>query len=140
MIDISKCKNTAKLLAEQSKKILGDEKLNNFSEGFDKIVNEYKSKYIFHSTAIELQKLKSFHQLISSILEDKDLLTPIIADKMVNNKDLYYLSLYQNLYTGTNLVPNMNGCESDYIENGGGESALALITSCYWITHSNDLE
>jgi hypothetical protein len=110
MIDISKCKNTAKLLAKQSKKILGDEKLNNFSESFDKIVNEYKSKYMFHSTAIELQKLKSCHQWVFTLLEDKDLLTPIIVDKMVNNKDLYYLSLYQNLYAGTSLVPNMNEC------------------------------
>jgi hypothetical protein len=139
MVDINKCKNTAKLLAKQSKETLGDEKLNNFSEGFDKIVNEYKSKYIFYSTAIELQKLKSCHQWVSTILKDKDLLTPIIVDKMVNDKDLYFLSLYQNLYAGTDLVPNIDEYRSEYFENGGGENALALITGCHWIAQSSDL-
>jgi hypothetical protein len=139
MVDINKCKNTAKLLAKQSKETLGDEKLNNFSESFDKIVNEYKSKYMFYSTAIELQKLKSCHQWVSTILKDKGLLTPIIVDKMVNDKDLYYLSLYQNLYAGTDLVPNIDEYRSDYFENGGGENALALITGCHWIAQSSDL-
>jgi hypothetical protein len=93
MVDIIKCKDVAKSLAKQSKEALGHQKLNNFSEDFDKIVIEYKNMYIFSSTAIEIQKLKSCRQWISSIAEDKTLLTPIIVDKMVNDKDLYSLSL-----------------------------------------------
>ena len=59
---------------------------------------------------------------------------------MVNDKDLYYLSLYQNLYAGTDLVPNIDEYRSEYVENGGGENALALITGCHWIAQSHDFE
>jgi hypothetical protein len=136
MIDIIKCQNIAKSLAKKTEETLGHQKLDNFFEGFDKIVIEYKSKYMFSSNAIELQKLKSCHQWISSILEDKTLLTPIIVDKMVNNNDLYSLSLYQNLYAGTNFIPNIDEYKTEYYENGGGENALALITGCHWIEQS----
>ena len=139
MVDITKCKNVAKSLAKHSKETLSNQKLNNFSEGFDKIVSEYKSKYPFSSSAIELQKLKSCHQWVSSIIEDKTLLTPIIVDKMVNGKDLYSLSLYQNLYAGTDLIPNIDEYRSEYHANGVGENALALITGCHWI-EQNGLE
>ena len=127
MININKCKNIAKSLAKQSSKTLGQQKLNDF---FDKIITEYKNKYMFYSTAIELQKLESCHQLVSNIIKYKDLFTPIIVDKMVNEKDLYSLSLYQNFYVGTDLIPNIDEYRSQYQEN-----ALAIITGCHWIEH-----
>lgn len=127
MININKCKNIAKSLAKQSSKTLGQQKLNDF---FDKIITEYKNKYMFYSTAIELQKLESCHQLVSNIIKYKDLFTPIIVDKMVNEKDLYSLSLYQNFYVGTDLIPNIDEYISQYQEN-----ALAIITGCHWIEH-----
>ena len=135
MININKCKNIAKSLAKQSSKTLGQQKLNDFSDDFDKIITEYKNKYMFYSTAIELQKLESCHQLVSNIIKYKDLFTPIIVDKMVNEKDLYSLSLYQNFYVGTDLIPNIDEYRSQYQENGGGENALAIITGCHWIEH-----
>jgi hypothetical protein len=79
MININKCKNIAKSLAKQSSKTLGQQKLNDFSDDFDKIITEYKNKYMFYSTAIELQKLESCHQLVSNIIKYKDLFTPIIG-------------------------------------------------------------
>ena len=120
----------AKSLAMQSSKTLGQQKLNDFSDDFDKIITEYKNKYMFYSTAIELQKLESCHQLVSNIIKYKDLLTPIIVDKMVNEKDLYSLSLYQNFYVGTDLIPNIDEYRSQYQEN-----ALAIVTGCHWIEH-----
>jgi len=84
--------------------------------------------------AIKLQKLESFYAWASDIIKDKDLLTSILVDKMVNEKDLYSLSLYQNFYAETNLIPNIsNEYRAEYYENGGGENALALITGCHWI-------
>ena len=95
---------------------------------------EYKEKYMLYSTAIKLGKLESFYEWASDIIKDKDLLTPIIVDKMVNEKDLYSLSLYQNFYAGTDLIPNIDSeYKSEYYKNGGGENALALITGCHWI-------
>lgn len=140
MININKCKNVAKLLAKQGMEALGHQKLNDFSDDFDKIVTEYKNKYKFSSAAIELQKLESCHQWVSNIIKDKDLLTPIIVDKMVNEKDLYSLSLYQNFYAGTDLIPNIDEYKLEYHENGGGETALALITGCHWIEQSGLIE
>lgn len=139
MIDINECKNKAKLLAEQSKKILGHQKTNDFFEDLNHIVIEYNNKYMFSSTVIDLQKLKSCHKWMHSILEDKILFTPIIVDRMVNAKDLYSLSLYKNLYSGTDLIPNIDKYKSEYYENGGGENALALIAGCHWI-EQNELE
>ncbi|MEI6188730.1 MAG: hypothetical protein WCP46_09645, partial [Alphaproteobacteria bacterium] len=104
----------AKSLAMQSSKTLGQQKLNDFSDDFDKIITEYKNKYMFYSTAIKLQKLESCHRLVSNIIKYKDLLTPIIVDKMVNEKDLYSLSLYQNFYVGTDLIPNIDEYRSQY--------------------------
>jgi hypothetical protein len=137
MVDIIKCKDVAKSLAKQSKEKLGHQKVNNFSVDLNKIVIEYNSKYMFSSNAIELQKLESCNRFISSIVEDKILLTPIIVDKMVNDKDLYALSIYQNLYAGTDLIPNIDEYKSEYYKNGGGENSLALITGCHWIEQSD---
>ena len=120
----------AKSLAMQSSKTLGQQKLNDFSDDFDKIITEYKNKYMFYSTAIKLQKLESCHRLVSNIVKYKDLLTSIIVDKMVNEKDLYSLSLYQNFYVGTDLIPNIDEYRSQYQEN-----ALAIVTGCHWIEH-----
>ena len=141
MINISKCKNTAKSLANQSKENLGERNLNQFFAEFNKLAAEYDQKYMFYSTAIELQKLKSFNEWIIDIIKNKDILMPIIVDKMVNEEDLYSLSLYQNFYAGTDLIPNMDEYKSQYYENGGGENTLALITGCYWIeqTGGNEL-
>ncbi|CAL7963662.1 hypothetical protein MIDIC_70046 [Alphaproteobacteria bacterium] len=133
MINIDKCRNIAKSLAAQSKEKLGAQKLNDFFDSFDKFVAEYKNKYKFSSTSIELQKLESFFKWASEAIKDKDAFTPIIVDKMVNGEDLYSLSLYQNFYAGTDLIPNINAHNSEYYENGGGENALALITGCHWI-------
>jgi hypothetical protein len=44
------------------------------------------------------------------------------------------LSIYQNFYAGTKLVPDIdNEYRIEYHENGGGENVLALITGCHWI-------
>jgi hypothetical protein len=137
MININKCKNIAKSLANQSKEKLGDQKFYEFSNAFAKIVNEYYNKYMLYSTAVRLEKLESFNKWGLEIIKDKDLLTPLIVDKMVNVKDLYSLSLYQNFYAGTDLIPNIDyEYNSEYYENGGGENALALITGCHWIEQS----
>jgi hypothetical protein len=86
------------------------------------------------STAIRLEKLESFNNWVPEIIKNKDILTPIIVDKMVNEKDLYSLYLYQNFHAGTNLILDIEGeYKSEYYENGGGENALALITGCNWI-------
>lgn len=139
MININKCKNLAEALATQSKDKLGVQKLDKFFDDFNKFVTEYYNKYKFYSTAIELEKLESFFQWASYVIKDKDLLTPIIVDKMVNEEDLYFLSLYQNFYAGTDLIPNIDeNYKSEYYKNGGGEQALALITGCHWITQHND--
>lgn len=141
MININKCKTASAALAKQSKERLGQEKLDKFSNDFNKFVAEYKDKYMFYSTSIKLEKLESFFQWASEVIKDKDLLTPIIVDKMVNEKDLYSLSLYQNFYIGTNLIPDIESDEykSEYYKNGGGENALALITGCHWIAHHDDI-
>lgn len=137
MININKCKNIAKLLANQSKEKLGEQKFQQFSNAFDKIVNEYDNEYKFCSTAVELEKLESFNKWGLEVIKDKDLLTPLLVDKMVNTEDLYSLSLYQNFYAGTDLIPNIDyEYNSEYYENGGGENALALITGCHWIEQS----
>jgi hypothetical protein len=133
MIDINECKNKAKLLAEQSKKILGHQKLNDFSEDFNKCIKEYDNKYMFSSNSIDLQSIEFCYEWISSILDDKTLLTPIIVDKMVNDEDLCSLSLYQNLYAGTDLIPNIDEDGFEFHKYGGGDNALALITGCHWI-------
>jgi hypothetical protein len=134
MININKCKKTVKTLAAQSKKNLGDEKLEIFHKELDGIITQYDEKYSFYSTAIKLEAIDSFKILLANIAEIKNILTPIIVDKMVNEKDLYYLSLYQNFYAGTDLIPNIDSeYKSEYYENGGGENALALITGCHWI-------
>ena len=112
MNEVVKCKSTAKLLAEQSKSMLDPQKLNKFYESFDEIINQYKTQNMFSSTAIELQNHKPFFHWVSSIIDEKDLFAPIIVDKMVNNKDLYALSLYQNLYAGTDLMPNIDEYKS----------------------------
>jgi hypothetical protein len=141
MINIDKCKNIAKALAVQSKGLLGEKKCDEFYDAFSKIVTEYYNKYMFYSTAVELQKLKSFNEWASAIITDKDLLTPIIVDKMVNEKDLYSLSLYQNFYAGTDLIPDIESeYKSEYYKNGGGENALALITGCHWIEQTESSE
>ena len=134
MININKCKEVAKNLANRSIEKLGEPKLNEFFDGFNMFIVEYKEKYMLYSTAIKLGKLESFYEWASDIIKDKDLLTPIIVDKMVNEKDLYSLSLYQNFYAGTDLIPNIDSeYKSEYYKNGGGENALALITGCNWI-------
>ena len=134
MINLSKCKDIAKALANQSEQKLGAENLNDFTDSFGKFITEYRNKYKFSSTSIELQKLESFFKWASEIIKDKDLLTPIIVNKMINDQDLYSLSLYQNFYAGTKLIPDIdNEYQKEYYENGGGENALALITGCHWI-------
>jgi hypothetical protein len=134
MIHINKCKDIAKNLALQSKEKLGEEKLNEFFNDLNKFIAEYGDKYMLYSTAIRLEKLESFNNWVPEIIKNKDILTPIIVDKMVNEKDLYSLSLYQNFHAGTNLILDIEGeYKSEYYENGGGENALALITGCNWI-------
>lgn len=66
-------------------------------------------------------------------------MSPIIVDKIVNEGDLYSLSLYQNFYAGTGFIPNIDTYQAEYHENGGGENALALITGCHWIEQSDVL-
>ena len=49
------------------------------------------------------------------------------------------LSLYQNFYAGTNLIPNIdNEYQAEYYDNGGGENTLALISGCHWIEQSGN--
>ncbi|WP_323733126.1 hypothetical protein [Candidatus Bandiella euplotis] len=43
-MNINKCKDIAKSLANQSKEKLGDQKLNDFFNSFDKFIAEYKNK------------------------------------------------------------------------------------------------
>ena len=81
-----------------------------------------------YSTAVDLQKLKSYHQWVSGILEDKTSLTPIIVDKIVNEGDLYSLSLYQNLYADTAYIPDVSEIHS--------ENDLAIVMGCHWIEQS----
>ena len=141
MININKCKNIAKSVAKQSCQKLGEQKLNEFFIEFNKIVAEYYQKYMFDSTAVRLQKLKSFDEWLDSITKDKNLFTAIIVDKMVNEKDLHSLSLYQNFYAGTKLIPDIdNEYRTEYYENGGGENSLALITGCHWIEQTGSSE
>jgi len=141
MININKCKNIAKSVAKQSCEKLGEQKLNEFFIEFNKIVAEYYQKYMFDSTAVRLQKLKLFNKWLSDIIKDKDVLTPIIVDKMVNEEDLYSLSIYQNFHAGTKLIPDIdNEYRTEYYENGGGENSLALITGCHWIEQTGSSE
>ncbi len=119
-------KSIAKSLADQSKKNLGERKSNDFFISLKKVEVEYEQKYMFDSTAIELQKLKSFNKWLSDIIKDKDILTPIIIDQMVNEEDLYSLSIYQNFHAGTALIPNIDGeYKDEYYESDGGEDTLA---------------
>ncbi|CAL7961930.1 hypothetical protein MIDIC_340024 [Alphaproteobacteria bacterium] len=144
MININKCKDIAKLLAAKSKKELGDQKLEIFNTTFNQIIDEYNEKYHFYSTAINLQALKSFNKWLPNVLEDKVLLTPIIVDKMVNEKDLYSLSLYQAIYAGSDLTSveelyKHSELKSEHYQSGGGEHGLALIAGCYWIDQQNGI-
>lgn len=136
MININKCKDIAKSLVNQSRKNLGEQKVNEFFAKFNKIVAEYEQKYMFYSTAIALQKLESFNKWLPDIIKDKNLLTPIVVDKMVNEKDLYSLSVYQNFHSSTNLIPNIDDYKSEGCED---ENVLAVVTGCYWIEHSDIL-
>ena len=130
MINIEYCKNTAKELAEKAVLKMGEAKLEGFDAKLDEFENEYKSKYMFSSNAINLQKLQSFNEWISSISDDKDAIIPILVDKMVNERDLYALSVYQTLNLDEyNLLIDA----AELYELGGGENALALITGCHWI-------
>jgi len=130
MINIEYCKNTAKELAEKAMLKMGEAKLEGFDAKLDEFENEYKSKYMFSSNAINLQKLQSFNEWISSISDDKDAIIPILVDKMVNERDLYALSVYQTLNLDEyNLLIDA----AELYELGGGENALALITGCHWI-------
>lgn len=139
MINIVKCQELAKSLANQGKENLGKQKLEIFLNDFNKFIAEYEDKYMLYSTAIKLGKLESFNKWLPKIIEDKDLFTSIIVDKMVNEQDLYSLSLYQNFYAGTNLIPNIdNEYQAEYYDNGGGENTLALISGCHWIEQSGN--
>ena len=89
MLNINKCKNIAKSLANQSREKLGEQKLNEFFANFNKLTTEYDQKYMFSSAAVELQKLKSFNKWVVDIIKNKEVLTPIIVDKMVNEEDLH---------------------------------------------------
>ena len=140
MLNINKCKNIAKSLANQSREKLGEQKLNEFFVNFNKLTTEYDQKYMFSSAAVELQKLKSFNEWVVDIIKNKEVLTPIIVDKLVNEEDLHSLSLYQNFYRGTDLIPNIDTYKSQYYENGGGENTLALITGCHWVEQTGNSE
>ena len=147
MININKCKDVAKSLANQSKEILGHQKLDKFFDDFGRFIAEYKDKYMLCSTAIKLGKLDSFNEWLPSTVKDKTLLIPILVDKMVNEKDLYSLSLYKNLYAGADFVPNSylvpdisDYYKSEYCENGIGEHDLALIAGCHWIEQNSMTE
>ena len=140
MINIKECQHKASELALRSKEKLGHEKLETFYKNLEKIINEYDEKYAFYSTSIKLESLDSFTNWLNSILDIKSVLTPVLVDKMVNEKDLYSLSVYQNFHAGTNLIPNMDEYKSQYYENGGGENALALITGCHWIEQTGGSE
>lgn len=140
MLNINECKKTASLLAAASKKQLKNGLLDDFNDKLNQLNEEYQQKYLLSSSSINLQSLESFREWLPTVIESKDLLVPIIVDKMVNNRDLYSLSLYQAIYRDTDLIPNISEFESEYLHNGGGENALALITGCYWISQqSNDL-
>jgi hypothetical protein len=89
MINIGKCKDRAKSLDEQNKENLGEQKLNEFFNDFNKFIAEYRDKYMLYSTAIKLEKLESFNNWTYELIKNKDLLTPIIVNKMINEKDLY---------------------------------------------------
>lgn len=140
MINIQECQHKTSELALRSKEKLGHEKLESFYKNLEKIINEYDEKYTFYSTSIKLKSLNSFTDWLNSILDIKSILTPVLVDKMVKEKDLYSLSVYQNFHVGTNLIPNMDEYKSQYYENGRGENALALITSCYWIEQTDGSE
>ena len=140
MININKCKDTAKALSARSKGEIDAEKLKQFFDNFSKISEEYRNEYILSSKAIQLEQLESFNDWFLGVLEDKELLTPVIVDKMVNEKDLYSLSLYRNLYADTDLVLDRSDCYSKYQEKCLGENDLALMTGCHWIEQINAIE
>lgn len=132
-MNIHKCKNQVALLAKDRKESIDKEKLDQFLSGYQRISAEYNKKYMLLSTSIKLEKLESFLDWLSEIKEEKNLYTPIVVDMMINSKDLYALSLYQNLYKGSDLIPSRDSYSQVYEENGAGEHAEALMLACHWL-------
>lgn len=135
MLDLHLCKNKASTLYKQSIDQISKETLINFYKEFGMIVDDYKQKNLFSSSSIQLQALSSFRNWLPSFLENKDKLMPIVVERMVNEKDLYYLSLYNAVYSGSDLIPDVSKLNDEYFKNGGGEHSLALLTGCYWLDH-----
>jgi len=125
MINLEICRINAKFLAEEAVLKSNGEELMRFYKDFDLISNEYKIRYQLSSNAINLRQLISFKDWFPKVLKIKDILSPIIVDKMVNKGDLYSLSLYTNLFADTNYIPDIHKIHS--------ENDLAIIMGCHWV-------
>ncbi len=137
MLDITQCKKRAVLLSEISRHNIELDLLANFDKKFNDFIVEYKQKHLLSSTSIKLYTLESFREWLPDFLKSKDFLMPVVIDKMVNDRDLYYFSLYNSVYSGTDLIPDLSQFHVEYYDNGGGDHALAMLTGCYWMDHQS---
>ncbi len=137
MFDLNLCKNKSSILTKETIDQIDKGVLNGFYKEFGLIVGSYKHKHLLSSSSIQLQTLLSFREWLPSFLQNKDKLMPLIIDKMVNEKDLYYLSLYNAVYSDSDLIPDVSKFHDEFFKNGGGDHSLALLTGCYWIEHQN---
>ena len=131
MINLKQCKIDANILAREAEMKMDAVKLAEFYRSFNDISKEYNSRYQFLSTSIDLRKIQTFDLWLSDILGIKDKLVPIIVDKMVNDGDLYFLSLYQNLFANTDYIPCVSGVHS--------ENDLAIAVGCHWVENHERL-
>ena len=121
------------MLSEASRHNIEIALLDNFDKKFNDFIDEYKQKHLLSSASIQLHALGSFREWLPDFLKSKELLMPIVVDKMVNDRDLYYFSLYNSVYFGTDLIPDISQFSTEYYENGGGDHALAMLTGCFWV-------
>lgn len=133
MIDINKCKNTAKKIANEAREKLTTEELNAFETKFGAIVQEYYDKYKFDSHGVSLERLNSFNEWLPEFEEQGDNLIPLLIEKMVD-KDMYSRSAYENL------LKKAGGFESykktlDDNYDLGGEGEISQIAGCLWVEH-----
>jgi len=137
MFDLNLCKNKASILAKRSVGQISKEVLDEFYKEFGTIVDNYKQNNLFSSSSVKLYTLSSFREWLPIFLKNKDDLMPIIVEKMVNEKDLYYLSLYDTVYYGSDLILDISQFNDEFFKNGGGDHSLALLTGCFWLDHQD---
>ena len=133
MFDLDLCKNKASILSKENIGQINEEVLDNFYKEFGILVDSYKQKHLFSSSSVKLYTLSAFREWLPDFLENQDMLMPIVINKLVNEKDLYYLSLYNAVYSDSNLIPDISQFNDEYFKNGGGDHSLALLTGCFWL-------